>query len=1188
MSIQFNARKALEVLADNESEGATREKLKILNQLSTINNVNIIPIEVIQLIVEILGSTENRMIINSILSAIQHLAQFDRTRIVIGENTDCIKLLVPHMSQFNFPNIQSNALDAMAELIKGSKKNQETLIEYASEFFNPLMGIIQRENDTVTKKAIAVLDTLFENPHCVHVIFGDNDRFEEYLEPLIICLQMENNRTVLQWTLQTLESACRQHPIHAKHLVDIGVIDPLVQVVIDPSNFSFPTIRCVAMQTLVHCVKFSNEAGQWAGESGVVTPLIDTMFHTSLELNSKHITQSYALSNETIALREAAFELMMNLTNFVPGKSHTRLLNNSTLLVQNDIDHTTSSEEQKEEKKKETILDSSSSINKSLNPYFDETEEKKQDVDLLEENKKRVISHTHGLDVLFAYVGQADPSEKAEVKEKKHVRNVRKMAIMIISNVCTIAENGIAVLSREQKLLSFDHPMNIVDLLLDIIINKKDKDAAAESKRRATEVSKIDKMDLKQCIINAMGSFALHESCIQKLGEMGVIRNLLKMIDDRNEAAEVAKLLAKMCEHSIFQKVLFEEAGLQRVIKLLDSVDDPEYRMAGLKICLPLASNPNGCVALSRDGIDKRIRDISKREVVFEEVRKLAKQVLKVFKENNKSSLRSTKAAVGASDESGLPIQNMNIFKFNYEQVARIDQDFVEECQKKVRDLLKQPKFRLQINWRQIERLGEMNYSDEAISLLARVDLYDEFVMAVETFIEAAEMNVHVFNSQIQLVVLEVLPPQPKKPGEEDEAVPCELEMGDLVMKYKLSPDGILWTPKQLAGLISYELLGYDIIETNDMLIGDGELDRDDQYELGVEQLRKICKDSRLALLGDINILYFHIEMTDLLWKAGFAESQQIVASRSVISNEELFIKGWRIAKMNKDGMLQERVLLLTNCSFYTVCFDPKSKKIDYKHTKHHNIEDYFLIDIGKLVKSRHDTTSSTVHLHEDGRNKYALNLFTNEKKTSKSQTKLQEEADELEKLKRMSSAYFAPLPTTGGSSGSGNNSEHEDGDHHSSSHTDEDSDLMTETLKNETSFMKTLDLQADDSSHDPERPSTIGKSSTILLCPDSIPRAKQKFYLEEIAWCMRAVASAATRTECHNIYYRDIVKPIEGKLARIYNITGMGKKKDNSFIAKHMETKMRREQEKQEERVRQAQAKGAKNVKGSTASEQK
>ncbi|EFC39856.1 predicted protein [Naegleria gruberi] len=1166
MSLQFNARKAIEVLADNEGESATREKLKILNQLSTIPNVNIIPVEVLQLVIQILGETENRMIINSILSAIQHLASFERTRMLLGDDTNCIQLLVPHMSQFNFPNIQSGALDAMAELLKGSKKNQENLVQYVSEFFNPLMGIIQRENDATTKKAFAVLDSLFENPICVHAVFGDKDRYDEYLEPLIICLQIENNRLVLQWALQTIEKACRQNQLYAKHLLDIGIIDSLVQIILDPRHVSAQSVKISALNALIHCVKYSNEAGLWAGESGIVEPLIEIMYHTSLELNSSNISLSYAQSNETQDLREACFELAMNLTNFEAGRIHARMINSTTIISSSDIDLSADNPTTPKEEK-QVKLDKLDVDTKILNPYFDETEEKKENIDILSENKKKFITHTNGLNVLFAYIGQEEPNEKSDLKYKKHVKQIRKMAIMIISNISTIAENGVTILSREQKLLSFDHPMNIVDLLLDIIIHKKEHEKDSTKSKRRIDDGKDFKLDMKQCIINAMGSFALHDDCIQKLGEMGVIKRLLKMIDERNEAAEIAKLLAKMCEHSNFQKVLFEEAGLARVIKLLEAQDNPEDRLSGLMICLPLASNPNGCVALSRDGIDKKIRDISKREVVFEEVRKMAKQVIKVFKENNKSSLRATKAAVGGSDENGKPINNMNIFKFNYEQVARIDKEFVTLCEERICSLLDNPKFKLQINWRQVERLGDINFSDEAITLLGRLDLYEEFYMAIEAFIEAAEINANIFNANVPLVVLEVLPPvkkeenSKKKDEEEEEAVPCELEIGDLIMKYKLSPDGILWTPKQLAGLISYELLGYDIIELNDMLIGDGEEDRDDQYELGVDQLKKICRDSRLALLGDINLLYFHIETTDLLWKAGFAESQQIVASKSVISDEELFIKGWRILKMNKDGMLQERILLLTNTSYYTVCFDPKSKKIDYKHTKHHNIEDYFLCDVGKIVKSRHDSTSSTVHLHEDGRNKFALNLVTKEKPhVSKSQNKLEEEAEELEKIKRMSSVFHTSELKSQLSAIS-------------------NSDILSqsdETVSTEEELNKSLVPDEDQA----ERPSTAGKYCSIFLCPDTVPRGKQKFYLQEIAWCFRAVACCATRTECHSVFNRDIVKPIEGKLARFYNLTGMGKKKDNSIIAKHMETKMRREQEKQEERVKQAQAKGAKNIK--------
>src|SRR3989338_8960671 len=128
------------------------------------------------------------------------------------------------------------------------------------------------------------------------------------------------------------------------------------------------------------------------------------MYHTSLELNSSNISLSYAQSNETQDLREACFELAMSLTNYEPGKVHTRLINTNTIITSVDSDlgseASTSATTPKEDKKEQLKLDAVAA--KILNPYFDETEEKKEVVDNLADNKKKFITHNNGLNVLFA------------------------------------------------------------------------------------------------------------------------------------------------------------------------------------------------------------------------------------------------------------------------------------------------------------------------------------------------------------------------------------------------------------------------------------------------------------------------------------------------------------------------------------------------------------------------------------------------------------------------------------------------------------------------------------------------------------------------------------------------------------------------------------------------------------------
>jgi hypothetical protein len=64
-------------------------------------------------------------------------------------------------------------------------------------------------------------------------------------------------------------------------------------------------------------------------------------------------------------------------------------------------------------------------------------------------------------------------------------------------------------------------------------------------------------------------------------------------------------------------------------------------------------------------------------------------------------------------------------------------------------------------------------------------------------------------------------------------------------------------------------------------------------------------------------------------------------------SDTENYVKGWRLTKYNKDGLKQERYLILTDVCYYTVKFDVTKKVHDTKHTKRHPLNDLNSIDIG-------------------------------------------------------------------------------------------------------------------------------------------------------------------------------------------------------------------------------------------------
>jgi hypothetical protein len=62
---------------------------------------------------------------------------------------------------------------------------------------------------------------------------------------------------------------------------------------------------------------------------------------------------------------------------------------------------------------------------------------------------------------------------------------------------------------------------------------------------------------------------------------------------------------------------------------------------------------------------------------------------------------------------------------------------------------------------------------------------------------------------------------------------------------------------------------------------------------------------------------------------------------------QENYIKGWRLTKYNKDGLKQERYLILTDTCYYTVKYDITKKIHDTKHTKRHPLNDLNSIDLG-------------------------------------------------------------------------------------------------------------------------------------------------------------------------------------------------------------------------------------------------
>lgn len=192
-----------------------------------------------------------------------------------------------------------------------------------------------------------------------------------------------------------------------------------------------------------------------------------------------------------------------------------------------------------------------------------------------------------------------------------------------------------------------------------------------------------------------------------------------------------------------------------------------------------------------------------------------------------------------------LGLRNAKPFVFNYDEIHRIDKELVGKCLERIQKTLNKKYIKVQINWRAIERMEEKERNN-AISMIAREAVWDELATAVE-LLSYDEQIVHAFLSQVKLIFVCV--------GNEN-----QLEVKSLVMKYSIDKDGDLWTPKTIAGKISKCLLGRDITESTEEV--------DEAYELAVQELKKVTKDSRIYTLGDINILAFHLELAERLWKS--------------------------------------------------------------------------------------------------------------------------------------------------------------------------------------------------------------------------------------------------------------------------------------------------------------------------------
>eukprot|EP00762_Andalucia_godoyi_P000879 ANDGO_03732.mRNA.1 hypothetical protein len=80
---------------------------------------------------------------------------------------------------------------------------------------------------------------------------------------------------------------------------------------------------------------------------------------------------------------------------------------------------------------------------------------------------------------------------------------------------------------------------------------------------------------------------------------------------------------------------------------------------------------------------------------------------------------------------------------------------------------------------------------------------------------------------------------------------------------------------------------------------------------------------------------------------AAMLEDVAVDACKSALQPHEVFVKCWHLAKINRKGMEQERMLVLTRDSLITMRFDFRSRKIDPNAGKTHSLDAFLLVEIG-------------------------------------------------------------------------------------------------------------------------------------------------------------------------------------------------------------------------------------------------
>jgi hypothetical protein len=357
----------------------------------------------------------------------------------------------------------------------------------------------------------------------------------------------------------------------------------------------------------------------------------------------------------------------------------------------------------------------------------------------------------------------------------------------------------------------------------------------------------------------------------------------------------------------------------------------------------------------------------------------------------------------------------------------------------------------------------------------------------------------------------------------------------------------------------------YDHIEDEDLITGKA-----------IEDLRRAAIFPSVTERGDLSTLFRLLSSQNSYWHPSTDKEKELInicntEVKKIIKardkGEEKFVKTWITNKLNKNGMKQERVLVLTESKFYTckIVQDKVEKKItlDGKHVKGYSLKKVVVIDVARFKPSATDKKLQP----------YGLAVHIEKKKGSRHSTRASisfhstpEEFDEKPLMRSSSASVIRRTSSNITDESSDPLTEEEDEDHDDDTTTSSSTDGAPKKKKKQKKAAKIfgkitkhakkgakkvlsgtdkpLDSQNEDDLQ--SRPNIDGLATQYVMAPNDIFQSdNQQVFLLEVAWCIFTAAAASQGKKNLKVLrpfqnYR-LNKPSANVGALIYNKLNMG-----------------------------------------------